>query len=144
VIGTFGISRDITERKQAEERSGGNWLKGRPCSGRSITASRTTIASITGLLTMHLHAITHPEAIAALQDAIGRLDSMHVLYDKLMLSEASRTFREKLRRKPRRSGHRLVPGQRQRQDRQADRRFSSRREAAVPLGIIINEILTTK
>ncbi len=33
-----------------------------------------------------MQTIASPEAVAALQDAIGRVDSMRVLYEKLLLS----------------------------------------------------------
>jgi PAS domain S-box-containing protein len=48
---------------------------------------KNNIASIGGLISLRLQSITNPEAIAVLQDAIGRVDSMRILYDKLLLSE---------------------------------------------------------
>jgi|GEM_PF-3510503 len=48
---------------------------------------KNNIASIGGLISLRLSSITNPEAIAVLQDAISRVNSMRILYDKLLLSE---------------------------------------------------------
>jgi len=48
---------------------------------------KNNFASISSLLSMQADSITHPEALAALQDAIGRVNSMYVLYENLLLSE---------------------------------------------------------
>jgi two-component sensor histidine kinase len=49
---------------------------------------KNNIASIGGLLSLQQQSITNPEAAAVLQDAIGRVDSMRILYDKLLLTES--------------------------------------------------------
>jgi len=46
---------------------------------------KNNIASIGGLLSLRLQSIRNPEAIAALKDAIGRVESMRILYEKLLL-----------------------------------------------------------
>ncbi|MCJ7526041.1 MAG: ATP-binding protein, partial [Candidatus Aminicenantes bacterium] len=48
---------------------------------------KNNIASIGGLLSLHMQSVTNPEAVAVLQDAIGRVTSMRILYDKLLLGE---------------------------------------------------------
>ena len=80
------IFSDIGERKQAEEEIT------RQLSEKEILLKevhhriKNNIASIGGLLSLRLQSIHNPEAVAALQDAIGRVDSMRILYDKLLLS----------------------------------------------------------
>jgi PAS domain S-box-containing protein len=49
---------------------------------------KNNIASISGFLSLHLRSVSHPEALAALQDAIGRINSMGILYEKLLGSES--------------------------------------------------------
>ncbi len=87
LIGTFGISKDITARKQAEDESQQQLAEKEVLLREVHHRIRNNIASIGALLALHLNSVTHPEAVAALQDAIGRVDSMRLLYDKLMLGE---------------------------------------------------------
>jgi PAS domain S-box-containing protein len=51
---------------------------------------KNNITTIESLLSMQADSITNPEAITALQDAISRVTSMRVLYDKLLISEEYR------------------------------------------------------
>ncbi len=53
---------------------------------------KNNIASISGLLSMRLQSIANPEAVAVLQEAIGRVDSIRVLYDTLLLSTGYETI----------------------------------------------------
>ncbi len=48
---------------------------------------KNNIGSIEALLSMQLQSINNPEAVSVLQDAIGRISSMRILYDKLLISE---------------------------------------------------------
>jgi len=48
---------------------------------------KNNIASIAGLISLRLQSTSNPEAITVLKDAIGRVNSMRILYDKLLLSE---------------------------------------------------------
>jgi two-component sensor histidine kinase/HAMP domain-containing protein len=48
---------------------------------------KNNLASISSLLSLQAGSITHPEALAALQDAIGRVNSMYVLYENLLISD---------------------------------------------------------
>jgi PAS domain S-box-containing protein len=83
----LGISEDITERKQGEAE-----IK-RQLAEKGILLKevhhriKNNIAAIGGLISLRLESITNPEAIAVLQDTLGRVDSMRILYDKLLLSE---------------------------------------------------------
>ena len=48
---------------------------------------KNNIASISGLISLRLQTVAHPQAVAVLKDAIGRVDNMRLLYDKLLLTE---------------------------------------------------------
>ncbi len=48
---------------------------------------KNNIASIEGLLSMQSQSISNFEAVSALQDALGRVSSMRILYDKLLITE---------------------------------------------------------
>ena len=102
-IKTYGVNQDISERKRAEEEIKRQLAEKEILLREVHHRIKNNIASIGGLLSLHLKSITNPEAIAVLQDAIGRVNSMGMLYDKLLLSEDyPGYFREKLRRKSRR------------------------------------------
>lgn len=78
---------DITQRKLAEEEIQ------KQLSEKTILLKevhhriKNNIASIEGLLSLQSQAISNPEAVSALQDAINRIGSMRVLYDKLLISD---------------------------------------------------------
>ncbi len=134
---------DISERKRAEDEIR------RQLSEKEILLKevhhriKNNIASIGGLLSLRVQATTNPEAIAVLQDAIGRVDSMRILYEKLMLNEAYKdvsvkTYAESLLD--------LVislflGGPRILLDKRIDD-FQLDSKRLFPLGIIINELLT--
>jgi PAS domain S-box-containing protein len=87
VIGGEGIARDITERKQAEEEIKQQLAEKGILLKEVHHRIKNNIASIGGLISLHLQSITNPEAVAVLQDASSRVNSMRLLYDKLLLSE---------------------------------------------------------
>ena len=83
----FGTCRDITDLKQAEKE-----LKQQLSEKEIILKEvhhriKNNVASIESMLSMQSESINNPEAVAALQDAISRIDSMRILYDKLLISE---------------------------------------------------------
>ena len=45
---------------------------------------KNNIASIGSLLSLQLQSLTNPEAVSVLQDAVGRVNSMQILYEKLL------------------------------------------------------------
>ncbi|MFO7849791.1 MAG: chemotaxis protein CheB [Spirochaetia bacterium] len=47
---------------------------------------KNNIASVESLLSMQIDSVTNKEALSVLQDAVGRVKSMKVLYDKLLIS----------------------------------------------------------
>lgn len=88
VAGVQGILNDITDRKQAEEE-----IKKQLSEKETILKEvhhrvKNNLASVEGFLQLQLEAIDNPEALSTLHDAIARVQSMRVLYDKLLVSEA--------------------------------------------------------
>ena len=104
---------------------------------------KNNIASIGGLISLHMQKIDNPEAIAVLQEAIGRIDSMRVLYDTLLLSEGHqdipmKNYLESLAA----TVVSLFPDQAKvKLDLRVDD-FNLDAQRLFPLGLIINELLT--
>ena len=86
-VATYGIYRDISDRKQAEEEIKRQLAEKEILLKEVHHRIKNNIASIGGLLSLHVQSATNPEAIAVLQEAIGRVNSMRILYDKLLLTE---------------------------------------------------------
>lgn len=78
---------DITERKQTEEEIQKQLTEKSILLKEVHHRIKNNIASIEGLLSMQLQSVSNPEAVSALQDAIGRVSGMRVLYDKLLISD---------------------------------------------------------
>lgn len=143
VTGFQAVARDISERKQAEEEIKRQLAEKEILLKEVHHRIKNNIASIGGLISLRMQAVTHPQAIAVLQDAIGRVDSMRILYDKLLLTEAYadlsvKNYAESLTD----SIVALFPDKAKvKLDRQiAD--FHLDAKQLFPLGIIINELLT--
>ena len=81
------IIRDITEHQQAEEEIKRQLREKETLLKEVHHRIKNNIASISGLISLRMQTVTNPEAMAVLKDAIGRIDSMRILYDKLLLSE---------------------------------------------------------
>jgi two-component sensor histidine kinase len=82
----LSIARDITDRKWAE-----NELRARLEEKDVILKAthhriKNNIAMIESLLALQADKVKSPEALSALQDALGRVDCMRVLYDSMLLS----------------------------------------------------------
>jgi PAS domain S-box-containing protein len=86
-VGFYGVSRDITERREAAA------ALRRQLSEKEILLREThhriknNIASVAGLLSLQSDSVSSPEARSALKQAIGRLRGMATLYDKMLLSD---------------------------------------------------------
>jgi PAS domain S-box-containing protein len=87
VTGFQAVSRDITERKQAEEETKRQLAEKEILLREVHHRIKNNIASIGGIISLRLQAISNPAAVAVLQDAASRINSMHILYEKLLLSE---------------------------------------------------------
>jgi len=83
----YSIIHDVTDRKLAE-----NLVK-RQLEEKEIILKevhhriKNNIASIGSLLSLQAQSTDSPEVQSALQDAIGRVNSMQVLYEKLLLTD---------------------------------------------------------
>ena len=81
------ISTDITEFKLAEEEVKKQLLEKEILLKEVHHRIKNNIASVANLLSMQAESVTNQEALSTLQDAIGRVESMRVLYDKLLSSD---------------------------------------------------------
>jgi len=103
IVGTFGITRDITARKLAEEK-----IHALLAEKEGLLAEKelllheihhrmkNNLGSVASLLSIYASRMERPEAAEALKDASGRIQGMTVLYDQLYRSSnfASSPFRE--------------------------------------------------
>jgi PAS domain S-box-containing protein len=133
------------ERKQAEEEIQ------RQLSEKEILLKevhhriKNNIAAVESLLFLHSQSTTNPEALAVLQDAIGRVGSMRILYDKLLLSEdykdiSVKKYLEDLID----TIIAIFPSQAKIMLAKQIADFHLDCKRLFPLGIIINELLTNK
>ncbi len=87
VFAVEGLAHDITEIKKTE-----NEIKHQLQEKEIILKEvhhriKNNFASISSLLSLHVQETANPDAISALQDAIGRVNSMQLLYEKLLITE---------------------------------------------------------
>ena len=86
-IRMIGAMLDITERERARE------VIQRQLEEKEILLKevhhriKNNIASIGSMLRLHADATANDEARSVLQDAMGRVESMRIIYDKLLLSD---------------------------------------------------------
>ncbi len=78
---------DITERRKAEQEIARQLAEKESLLKEVHHRVRNNTASIVGLLSIQAQSIADSEARSVLQGAIGRVESMSVLYDKLLVSE---------------------------------------------------------
>jgi DNA-binding response OmpR family regulator len=81
---------EIVERKNAEKEIKRQLLEKEVILKEVHHRIKNNIQSIENLLTMQAQSITNPEALSALQNAIGRVDSVKILYEKLLLTNTYR------------------------------------------------------
>ncbi len=77
---------EIVERKNAEKEIKRQLMEKEVILKEVHHRIKNNIQSIENLLTMQAQSITNPEALSALQNAIGRVDSIKILYEKLLLT----------------------------------------------------------
>ena len=142
-VKTYGVNQDITERKHAEAEIKKQLAEKEVLLKEVHHRIKNNIASISGLISLRLQSINHPQAIAVLKDTNSRVDSMRILYDKLLLTEdyddlSVKNYLDDLTE----TIVALFPGKAKvKLDRQiADFNLNAKR--LFPLGIIINELLT--
>jgi PAS domain S-box-containing protein len=81
------ILRDIADRKQSEKEIQRQLGEKEILLKEVHHRIKNNFASVSGLLSLQAQALADPKAALVLQDAIGRVDSMRILYDKLLLTE---------------------------------------------------------
>jgi len=86
-ISMLEILRDITARKKAEEEIKNQLLEKEIVLKETHHRIKNNFASIVSLLSIQAGTLTNYEAVAALNDAIGRVKSMQILYEKLLLTD---------------------------------------------------------
>ena len=86
-IGIRGSNRNITEQKKAQDEIKHQLAEKEIILKEVHHRIKNNIASIGSLLSLQAELTTTPEVQSALQDAIGRVDSMQVLYEKLLLTD---------------------------------------------------------
>ena len=86
IIGTFGISRDITERKRDYERIK-NLLQEKETMLKEVHHRiKNNMSTVNSLLALQASTLSESQAVKALEDAGSRVQSMMVLYEKLYQS----------------------------------------------------------
>ncbi len=137
------IIRDIADRKRAEEEIQRQLAEKEILLKEVHHRIKNNIASIGGLMSLRMQTVTNPEAVAVLKDAIGRIDSMRILYDKLLLSEDYKDISvKKLSREPDRYDFAIFPDQAKIMLEMRIADFHLDAKQLFPLGVIINELLT--
>jgi two-component sensor histidine kinase/PAS domain-containing protein len=133
----------ITDRKQMEEDIKKQLSEKELLLREVHHRIKNNIASVESLLSMQIQSVTNEEALAVLRDAAGRVNSMKVLYDKLLVQndyEESSVMRyvegliDSLRRLFLENTNISID------TRIVD--FNLPSETLVPLGIIVNELFT--
>ncbi len=145
ILSLVGIHTNINERKRAEEEIKQQLAEKVILLKEVHHRIKNNIASIGSLISLRLQSITNPEAVAVLQDAIGRVDSMRILYDKLLLTEdykdiSVKNYIESLTD----AIVVLFPGSVKVTFEKHIADFHLDPKLLFPLGIIINELLTNK
>jgi two-component sensor histidine kinase len=82
-----GFFRDISKSREAEAEIQRQLAEKAILLKEVHHRIKNNIAAIASLLSMQAKALDDPRAAAVLQNAIGRVDSMRILYDKLLLSD---------------------------------------------------------
>ena len=104
---------------------------------------KNNIASVESLLSMQIQSVSNKEALSVLRDAVGRITSMKVLYDKLLIQEGYEESSVKSYIEGLVDSLRNLFSDKTRlaiETRIDDFNLSSK--TLFPLGIIINELLT--
>jgi PAS domain S-box-containing protein len=139
----LAISRDITDRRQAEEEIQ-TLLKEKDMLLREIHHRiRNNLGSMDNLLTLQLRSVTDGPASMALQDAQSRVRSMILLYDRLNLSAdythiGVKDYLESLSARI----LDIFPGRERVAVHHRVDEFTLDARTVFPLGLIINELLT--
>ncbi len=142
-ISKLKIFRDITNRKRAEDEVKRQLSEKETILKETHHRIKNNFASIGSLLSLQANSITNSEAQSALQDAIGRVSSMQVLYEKLLLTDDYQvtSVREYLDNLIDEIIGLFPVNPNQKIEKKIDD-FQLDPKRLVPIGIIVNELLT--
>ncbi len=87
IMGYVVNVRNITEQKKAQDEIKNQLLEKEIILKEVHHRIKNNFASIGSLLSLQSESLTNPEAISALKEAIGRVYSMQILYEKLLLTD---------------------------------------------------------
>lgn len=142
VASIVGVSRDVTSQKQAHQEIQRQLWQKETLLKEVHHRIKNNIAQIESLLSMRVNSAANAEAAAVLREAVSRVRSFRVLYEKLLIGDGYQLVSMKayldglvdsllsVYGEPKLSVERRV----------ADFQISSKK--AVPVGIILNELLT--
>ncbi len=87
VIAIEGIAHDVTKSKQQEDKIK-QQLKEKEVILKEVHHRiKNNFASIASLLSLQTDSLSNPETITSLNNAIGQVNSMKILYEKLLLTD---------------------------------------------------------
>ena len=138
-----GVSRDITDRKRAEEEIQRQLVEKETLVREVHHRIKNNIAQIESLLSLRASSTDSADVKAALREAISSAGSFRLLYEKLLVGEGYQDIAMKEYADGLIDSLAAVYGERSNvtvEKRIADFRISSKK--AVPIGIILNELLT--
>jgi len=135
--------RDITERKLAEKEIQKQLLEKETLLREVHHRVKNNIANIESFLTLQHDLIINPEAKTAIKEAISRIQSMRILYDKLLLSKnlqeiSMKTYIEDIIT----SLQNIFADKNNVIIENSITEFNITSKSAITIGIIINELLT--
>ncbi len=138
-----GVIQDITERKRAEEEIQRQLSEKETLLREVNHRIKNSISQVESLLSLQASSADDVVAKTALQDAISRVRSIRILYEKLLIGRkhqdvSTREYAESVIDS-------LVAVFPERHDVTVEKRiadFTLNSKIAVPLGVIINELLT--
>lgn len=87
IIGRVWSYRNITSRRQAEKEIQQKLQEKETILKEVHHRVKNNFASITSLLSLQTESLSNQEAKSALNEAIGRINSMQILYDKMLLND---------------------------------------------------------
>jgi PAS domain S-box-containing protein len=139
----ISVTRDISERKEAEENIKRQLAEKEILLKEVHHRIKNNITAIGSIISLNLQAIRNQEAIAVLQDVVSRINSMRILYDKLLLNESYidlsvKDYIESL-------AHAIILLFPDRANVTIEKRiddFHLDAKQLFPLGVILNELLT--
>jgi PAS domain S-box-containing protein len=140
MVATF---EDITDRKNMEDKIKFQLEEKEIILKETHHRIKNNFATIISLLSLQSNSLTNPEAISALNNAIGRVNSMQVLYEKLMLTHNYQTTSIKLYLNDLIDD--LIEFFPKEIDLKVERQiddFQTDSKQLFPIGIIVNELLT--